>query len=731
MKKLLSLLLALVMVICTIPALAVSVYAETYIRNVSITYDDKAVAVRDDLTGKEVTKLFRRALQNAILSEGIRIDLNCSYLAKKTGSGMISFLDFQKLSDSEEYLDSSNEYYFIINLEENSGYGFDIEDLPKATVNGSNAQVSWYGEEYVSYTGSIDVIQKVTVFNRDYVAGLDVTPSRGRVQRGRTFKFAAEVEGSDERVNWTLVGEHTSADTSVGANGLVRIGSDEEVSSFKVRATSRYNTSIYDEAVIEILDVPVTITGVTVSPSAVSVRKGMTYQFDITVEGTNYHDYTTEVIGATSGDTFVSGDYLYVSNDETASQLIFRATSVLDPAQYGEAVVTILPQLPIPGTISIDYDDTGLNLLTSEMTSYDVNEKLRSALQNAVLSESIRIDIYSSFIAMKTGSGMVSYEDFVKLDESGYLDPSYEHYFIINLEESGGYVFDVDEFPDVLVNGSWADGVSWYGESYAEPLGSIDVMVKANLVASDNVWKMSFDANGGRGDMPSEYVVRNSSYWLPECKFEAPDGYEFDYWFNEMYEGIEMHPGDELCPENDMVFKAMWKKINASAEISPITFPTLEEGYKWYDADDAAQAVKVTNTGEATLNVNGESLWLSDTSVFTLIWNAVPGNIPPGDCFSSVTVLPKTGLAAGTYTATLYFQDEDHMIGEPVSIDLELHVIGKITRISMVNVPKPLGGNSAADYNFSQIVCESGYSIGSNAQWAYFNWEGQHLLYEP
>ena len=139
MKKILSILVTFVLVICLVPVSALPVYADTVLRNINIEYDTKAVALREDLTGKQVSAYLQKALKNESLNEGVHFDTRCTHLVEKVTYQDGTFY-FRSLRESEDLLSNTKEYYFLFNLEENDGYLWDPSALPSATVNGSSAE---------------------------------------------------------------------------------------------------------------------------------------------------------------------------------------------------------------------------------------------------------------------------------------------------------------------------------------------------------------------------------------------------------------------------------------------------------------------------------------------------------------------------------------------------------------------------------------------------------------
>ena len=92
-----------------------------------------------------------------------------------------------------------------------------------------------------------------------------------------------------------------------------------------------------------------------------------------------------------------------------------------------------------------------------------------------------------------------------------------------------------------------------------------DTKVDAAVVEVYAVWKgkakvdISFDANGGGGNMPAQQVDTDSDYALPECKFTAPEDKEFDKWLVTvgMAQEVEKLPDENVVASADITVKAM------------------------------------------------------------------------------------------------------------------------------------------------------------------------------
>ena len=114
--------------------------------------------------------------------------------------------------------------------------------------------------------------------------------------------------------------------------------------------------------------------------------------------------------------------------------------------------------------------------------------------------------------------------------------------------------------------------------AYSKPgNGGVKTWATVTIVEKNAViYSVSFNNNGGTGEMASVPVVENDTYELPACGFTAPTGYEFKCWsVNE----VEKAVGDEITITADTTVKAVWKAksytitfdTNGGSAIDPIT----------------------------------------------------------------------------------------------------------------------------------------------------------------
>ncbi len=81
---------------------------------------------------------------------------------------------------------------------------------------------------------------------------------------------------------------------------------------------------------------------------------------------------------------------------------------------------------------------------------------------------------------------------------------------------------------------------------------------------------VSFDANGGTGEMAAVSVAAGGAYELPECGFIAPEGRTFQGWD---VNGTVYAPAEKVTVTEDVTIKALW-----SAASGGVTPPSGESG---------------------------------------------------------------------------------------------------------------------------------------------------------
>jgi hypothetical protein len=191
---------------------------------------------------------------------------------------------------------------------------------------------------YLSGTATVTVV--------DYVVTID--PPEVTIPRGLTAEFNATATIGGVPItgtwDWSIIGSSRASDiVTQGNDGVLTVGTDEEMMTLTVVATLREDRQIQGTAVVKIP----TVTGVTITPSAARVIRGGTQSFRAEVKGVALapeNEGVTWSVEDSNGNPVSSnilGSYLIVELDETADMLTVRATSSFDDTKSGTATVQI------------------------------------------------------------------------------------------------------------------------------------------------------------------------------------------------------------------------------------------------------------------------------------------------------------------------------------------------------------------------------------------------------
>jgi len=188
------------------------------------------------------------------------------------------------------------------------------------------------------------------------VKSVSVSPASASVAHGGTETFTAEVRGEndpDQTVKWTVEG--AKAGTTISDEGVLSVAVNETAATLTVKATSTVDTKKSGTAAVTVTGATAIVTGVSVSPATVTVRKGLHQTFTAAVTGTNNpaRTVTWEIVeaGKHSGTTINSSGLLTVSASETLTTFTVKAVSTVDTTKSGTAKVTV-SQLAAPPTIT-------------------------------------------------------------------------------------------------------------------------------------------------------------------------------------------------------------------------------------------------------------------------------------------------------------------------------------------------------------------------------------------
>ena len=263
----------------------------------------------------------------------------------------------------------------------------------------------------------------------------------------------------------------------------------------------------------------------------------------------------------------------------------------------GELIATVLDSRAMPTKNPFDID-LAENMTGEPKESPKINIDFSGGKyykNHIVIACPVNVEIYNS----KTGEVVYTLTD----GEEGSYYTDYGNFYIVSEENGDGYakVLDLLDGYDlrILGNGEGTMNVDVYdsdGHELAEAVSANDVPVIPSMVATieevgeqknlvidydgdgvtDSVVPLaapvvvSFDANGGTGEMAEVSVAAGGAYELPECGFIAPEGQTFQGWD---VSGAVYAPGDKVTVTEDVTIKALW-----SAASGGVTPPSGESG---------------------------------------------------------------------------------------------------------------------------------------------------------
>ena len=214
-----------------------------------------------------------------------------------------------------------------------------------------------------------------------------------------------------------------------------------------------------------------------------------------------------------------------------------------------------------------------------------------------------------------------------------------------------------------------------------------------------SVWRkpkvnVTFEVNGGSGEMPEMQVEQGNDYILPACKFTPPAGKEFDKWSVTVggAQAVDKKPGESIVASDNVEVKAVWK--NKPVEKVNITFDKTEgEGnmpavevvkgskYKLPESTFTAPAEKEFDkwsvkigSAPAEGKQPGDEITASDNVTVKAVWKDTKP-APPAPGKVRITLDGNGGVLAGGAFATI---DVDE--GSTLKEQLESAVANKIFR---------------------------------------------------
>ena len=208
-------------------------------------------------------------------------------------------------------------------------------------------------ENPISGTAAVTVDSQVT--------GITILPKMTEFPLFSSQQFTAVVSGVgnySKDVTWT-VQDNTSNYTTISGTGFLFVHAQETAKTLTIKATSKENPDISGTLTVAVTP---NVSAVSISPDSATVSVGETQPFTVKVSG--YSDYSKDVTwtveGNTSEYTTISDDgILTVAENETASTLTVRVTSVQNLSKSDTATVTITSKIegvtitPSSATVSV------------------------------------------------------------------------------------------------------------------------------------------------------------------------------------------------------------------------------------------------------------------------------------------------------------------------------------------------------------------------------------------
>jgi len=168
--------------------------------------------------------------------------------------------------------------------------------------------------------------------------------------------------GASQAVTWSISGQQNAGTMINPSTGVLTIAVGEGAAYLTVTATSTVNSSISGYKSIQLIDVVIAPTNISITPTSTSMNRGDSRQFIATVTPSNASTTVGwQIVGSSSPGTTLNNGVLYISPTEAATQLTVRAYCVGYSHIYADAVVTInIPITEIPERVDGGILDGGL-----------------------------------------------------------------------------------------------------------------------------------------------------------------------------------------------------------------------------------------------------------------------------------------------------------------------------------------------------------------------------------
>jgi hypothetical protein len=185
----------------------------------------------------------------------------------------------------------------------------------------------------------------VPELSQDWIE-IEIEPRTVILDRNGTQQFSASVTASRSGILLDYVWS-VDGDATITADGLLTVGSNAaDNSQITVRATTVYDSDVYDEVVVYVQHVVLPkVLSVTVTPNPATSARGGTVQFTATVEveGGASQAVTWSLSGNQNGNTNISNaGLLRVHNSQgRGTTLTITAISDFNPNVRGTATCTV------------------------------------------------------------------------------------------------------------------------------------------------------------------------------------------------------------------------------------------------------------------------------------------------------------------------------------------------------------------------------------------------------
>lgn len=249
----------------------------------------------------------------------------------------------------------------------------------------------------------------------------------------------------------------------------------------------------------------------------------------------------------------------------------------------------------------------------SEEAYYDLQFALADGYVFTPSAVSVKVNPFSSTGNMKVKVAILDAEAKVVSNE-----------LACSKETDNPVVFADGAFTGKIFEGTIHIRIYLYGASGKNCYLKSPITIAGTVAVAPTKYNVTFDANGGDGEMASLKYVEGAEVTLPACTFTAPTGKEFDSWTSE---DVEIANNKFTMPAKNVTVTATWKtevirytvtykhgdKTLGSEDVeangSPANYATyqvLDDGglstfVAWYNDADLAEEHKVADIAAAVI----------------------------------------------------------------------------------------------------------------------------------